>query len=63
MTVADLIARLSEFPADMHVVFTADMGCIVSGNPTIEIDKFDAANREVIDVVYIEINWKKSLTL
>ncbi len=56
MTVADLIARLSEFPADMHVVFTADMGCIVSGNPTIEIDKFVTANHQIIDVVYIEID-------
>ena len=41
MTVAELIQRLSAFPPDMPILFTADMGFIAGNEPTFEVDARD----------------------
>lgn len=41
MTVSELIQRLSAFPSDMPVLFTADMGFIADNEPTFEVDARD----------------------
>lgn len=63
MTVAELIQRLSAFPSDMPVRFTADMGFIFNDDPTFEvadvevIDRFNDDGTEfAIPTLHIEIN-------
>ncbi len=44
MTVAELIERLSAFPADMRVIFTADMGHISTSRPAVFVATTDEGN-------------------
>ena len=62
MTVAELIERLSAFPADMRVMFTADMGWIATSQPNIEVRSIDLDNeddpddRNRVDAVHIDVD-------
>jgi hypothetical protein len=41
MTVAEFIARLSEFPADMPVTFTAEGGFVMADDVEMEVAPYD----------------------
>jgi hypothetical protein len=58
VTVAELIERLSAFPADMRVIFTADMGHIFTDAPTLEVAPTDEGNGDYDgpDALFIDID-------
>jgi hypothetical protein len=49
MTVAEFIARLSEFPADMPIRLTADMGFIATDRPDFEVSPAVPFEQEWVD--------------
>ena len=52
MTVQDLISLLQEFPLDLPVRFSADMGCIETSTPRIEVEEAD-----------VDENWQQTVLL
>lgn len=59
MTVADLIARLSQYPADMPVCICADDGYIVTDDPSFSVEDarpFDDPAGDEVTTLFIDIN-------
>ena len=59
MTIADLIARLSQYPADMPVLMCADDGYIATDDPCFAVEDARPLNNEEADAVptlFIDIN-------
>lgn len=58
MTVTELIERLSMYPADMRVIFTADMGHISTSQPAVFVATTDEGNGDYDGPValYIDID-------
>ncbi len=59
MTVADLIARLSQYPADMPVRLCADDGYIVTDEPCFAVESahpLDNDEGDEVPTLFIDIN-------
>ena len=52
MTVQDLISLLQEFPGDLPVRFSAEMGSIETSAPRIEVEEAD-----------VDENWQQTVLL
>jgi hypothetical protein len=52
MTVQDLISLLQEFPGDLPVRFSAEMGSIETSTPRIEVEEAD-----------VDENWQQTVLL
>jgi hypothetical protein len=52
MTVQDLISLLQDFPPDLPVRFSAEMGCIETSTPRIEVEEAD-----------VDENWQQTVLL
>lgn len=59
MTVSDLIARLSQYPADMPVRICADDAYIVATDPSFAVEDarpFDDPAGDEVPTLFIDIN-------
>ena len=59
MTVADLIARLSQYPADMPVRICADDAYIVTDNPRFGVEDappLDNQEGDEVPTLFLDIN-------
>lgn len=56
MTVQDLISLLQDFPPDLPVRFSAEMGCIETNTPRIEVESTDVDENWRIAVLLIDLD-------